>query len=441
MVNSQEYGFWENPIHKLTNGINEELEWTALLQLVKNDSILNAEDYASDISETIKLLSKEKKSNNLIDKFLISICKQRNISFYLNQSGNLGNSYANYNSKNVEFYYEEKEGIEINIKEYSRSNFRFNRILKSESNKIIPDLIRYLSNHSATRQTIPSRDWDDVPFYLSVSDIAMELLEVYTLCDFYNNASYPNSLFSNQSIEKQTDIINTITKWWSSNKMKNKLEGATYFLDSISNIGYSYTLTCNNILHYGDTLLAKQKYQQYYEDFKLPCRTDHRVGTILYELNDSRLMDDCLHDIYDYRCMVENGSKCVSFIFEKPISNIQFDVLADIVRTEKKSRYRIHQNKYVWHHIFNEMAKTQNKWTETILLELMAIKDVVKGSRIKSYDWERNYKSQFEEGYRVCDFALLKYCEMFSLKNNEVDWKNKDSVNKQIRAILDKNGD
>lgn len=134
-------------------------------------------------------------------------------------------------------------------------------------------------------------------------------------------------------------------------------------------------------------------------------------------LGDDILLEDCLQDIYDYRCMADNGIKCVPYIFENAKSHIPFDVLADIVSTERFSRYKRTRSKFIWHAIFNEIATTENPWTKSILIELLSIDDELKASKINARNWERIYKEQYEASYRVCDFALVKY---FEIINKEV---------------------
>ena len=240
---------------------------------------------------------------------------------------------------------------------------------------------------------------------------------------------------------QKNEKIAQIEKWWNKTKTYEKSEAAIFFLDSISNYDYgSYIYTCHNLLSFGDTLTVKLKYRFYYENKRLPCRKNHIVGKILADLGDDILLQDCLHDIYDYRCMADNGNKCVSHIFKNAKSHIPFDVLADIVSTERFSRYKRKRSKFIWHNIFNHIATSENLWTKSILVELLKIENELKGSKIRAYYWETNYKEQFEAKFRVCDFSLYKMNELFPELGISVDWNNRKSIDEEIKRIKKENG-
>lgn len=305
----------------------------------------------------------------------------------------------------------------------------------------VPRLISYLDNHSATRCIVKSIDWDDPHFFLSVSDLAMATLEIVTLCDFFNNAASYGRLFSNQPKAEREALIHQIKDWWTQTEHLETAEAAVYMLDSMSNLGYSQLYTCKNLLSHGDTVLAKPQLRRYYDRMKLPCRADHTTGRMLAQLGDKILLNDCLHDIYDYRCMVDNGRSCVSHIFEAARSHIPFDVLADVIATEPYSRYKQRNSKRIWHVIFNQVARSENLWTKSILLELLKIEEVVTGSSINAYNWKQKYPEAYEAQFRVCDFALLKMSELFPELEIAINWEEDSANDQEIDRILEQVND
>jgi len=435
VMQSQEYDFWNRPVHKLTGAISKGMAWEEILELVNQDSILSTQDYTSDIISTIEFLKRPVEEASDLDKLMIAMCTERDGRFYYRQSGNMGTSIRNYNSNNTEESIPEPHGEEIDIMDFVRTRFKYHQILKLKSNELVPRLIHYLSDDSATRQIFGRPDWNEVPFYLSVSDIAMEFLELYTLCDFYDNASSAEKIFSDRPEEEKAKLISEITRWWAATRGLDKLEAVPFYLDSICDTDASFFYTCNNIAHYGDTLNAVMRYRQLYDKNSLPCRKNHRVGKKLHEFGDEVMMQDCVHDIFDYRCSYI-GRDCAKFIFENARSDIDFDILAEVVATEIHSRYRRDKDDYIWHMIFDKMARVETNWANSVLEELMRFDEVVKGSRIKTWIWSNDYKEQYEKSYRVCDFALLKYIEVNPDREFSVNWNSRKSINAIISDIL-----
>lgn len=414
--------------NKLIKEITDGEKWEDILEYGLSEIKL-PESYLSDISQSIKF-SNDQRNKSTIDNFFHNLCDSIYTEFPYRKSGHLTKNLYIVPKKDTSHV------SQILAKSFGKSLYsEFAQIVNIPEEELIPKLLYYLNNDSATRLCIRPIDWDESPFYLSISDVAMELIEVKTYCDFFDNASHSQMLFSNLSDKEKDEIITGIEKWMRFSNGESQIRGIEYFLDSICDLGNSYVYTCNNLLYFGDTLVAKTKYRHYYEENKLPCRKSHNVGKKLSLLGDNILMEDCLHDIYDYRCMADNGMKCVPFIFKNAKSHIPFDVLADIVSTERFSRYKRTRSKFIWHAIFNEIATTENPWTKSIIVELLSIDDELKASKINARNWERLYKEQFEEGYRVCDFALVKYFETIK-KEVKLTYGNLDEK-KLMNQILD----
>jgi len=450
LLQSQYVEIWDRPIYKLTTEIHKGTSWDEILKLVENDSILSKQDYSLDIGSTVKFLNEDLAEENIIDDLMYSICTEHNYRFKFSQSGNLNNNYKHYKAVNRDRVSKEIQGEEIDGKDYVENNYSFSKILKSTKENIIPRLIHYLNNNSATRQIVGSVHDGDIPYYISVADIAMEFLEVYTLCDFYSSYVYGDTqLFSNRTEQEKMDLVQQIKRWWKVTKEMDRVEATNFFLDSINNNDNSYFYTCNytsfyntcnNIFDYGDTLLATARYRQLYDNYKLPCRRHYDVGERLFALGDKILMEDCKHDITNFGCTTNGSSQCIRFIIDKQMSDYSYLTLAEVVATEIHSTHRRNKNQFLWHTIFQYMAETETELSNLILLELLKIKEVVKGSRIYAAKWKEKYPNEFENNFRVCDFALIKYAELNPKAKIELNWKDKKSINIIIENLIKNNG-
>lgn len=303
----------------------------------------------------------------------------------------------------------------------------------------IPSLIEYLDKDYATRYVYTSPDWDERYIYFCISDIAIQLIEEISGIYFFKNYAFPLRRLSDSPIEERKKITEILLKWYEETEGLSKTEAINYYLETFhdNNLG-SKIYTAKNLAVYGDTINAIRHLERMYNYYKLPCRTNFLIVEMASELGKDLALEDCLHDIFDYRCMADNGLHCVSHIFKNGKSDIPFDVLADIVSTERFSRYKRTSSRFIWHSVFNEIATTKSTWTKSILVELLSIDDELKDSKIIAPNWERLYKEQFESKFRVCDFSLYKMNELYPELNISVDWNNRASINEEIRRIIEK---
>lgn len=302
--------------------------------------------------------------------------------------------------------------------------------------RAIPSLIQYLEKDYATRWFYNSFQWDDPLEYFCLSDVALKLIEKISGIHFYTDSS--TCRFSDRPIEERKIITDAVQEWFKETDTQSKPQAINYFLNHFTDYNFGNTIeTAHNLAVYGDTANAIIHLEKMYNDSKLPCHSNMYIANMVNDLGKDIALENCLHDIYDYRCMSGNGIACVSYIFENAKSFIPFDVLADVVSTERFSRYKGISQGYIWHSIFDYVAITKNQWTKSILMELLRIEEVVKGSPIYSYHWERNYKEQYDANFRVCDFSLLKLNELFPEMMITVDWNKRSSRDKEIKRILE----
>jgi hypothetical protein len=323
--------------HKLIQKITEGENWEDILEYGLTE-IKSPKSSTNDISETIQF-SKSSIKGSIIDEFFHNICDSTYSEFPYRRSGHLTKDLYITPKKDTSRF------ALILSNSFGKSLYpEFAQIINIDENELIPKLIEYLKNDAATRLCIKSVDWDELPFYLSISDVAMELLEVKTYCDFFDNASHSSKLFSNLSEIEKEKVINDVEKLVKFKRGKTQFQKIEYFLDSISAIGHSYRFTCHNLLFSGDTIAAKKMYIKFYEQTEMPCSQDFKVGEILLELGDRRMLYDCSDKIYNYKCTIDGweglGRNCIEMFFNSDKAWFRDDVFAEIIATEPHSNYR-----------------------------------------------------------------------------------------------------
>jgi hypothetical protein len=197
------------------------MDWDSILE-TNDTSIIGT--YVSDIQQTLALLKSP--MENEVDSFFHAICSTWYSTFPYRVSAPLqeelfieDTSYLNRRREKV----------------YGKNLYpKVSEILNLPSNESIPLLIEYLNNHAATRLVVhPTWDFEDPSFYLSVSDMALELIKIITWCDFYDKETSYERLFSNLPLEYQERNTSTIRNWYQKTLGLPKNEAAAFFLDSI----------------------------------------------------------------------------------------------------------------------------------------------------------------------------------------------------------------
>lgn len=405
------------------------MEWDSILKT--NDTSLIG-IYTADIQQTIELLKTP--MANEVDSFFHNICSEWYAEFPFKIKGPLSDEL-----------YTLHEGNNSALRQVPGSRYRKNlypkvsEIIDIPSNESIPLLIEYLDNHAATRLVVaPTWDMDDPSFYLSVSDMALELIKIITWCDFYNTATSYDPLFSNLPSKDQKIITATIRNWYERTLGLPKNGAAAFFLDSISPDGYSISYTFTNLLYYGDTITALRTYQTYYEKMDIPCLIHEEVGKILLSLGDRRILEDCANKIMNYRCSEYSGIKCVSVLLDSDYPYVD-NILGEVVATEPHSLYRNKRSGLVWPTILAGIGNYEKRKMPVTLVALMQIEDGLESiGDSYSIPWNKKYGNQIREGFRVCDLALLKYND--TIKNVIIqDWSDKSERDSTILVVIKEN--
>lgn len=418
---------------KLIVKITQNEDWNSILNYAKKELKLPS-DLLTDISQTIEFQTNDKDSN-LIDQFFHIMCDSTYTEFPYRRSGHLTDDlYTKPTIDTSEIWkiFNKINGLNLYPK--------FAEIINIKEETLLPKLIEYLKIDAATRLCVKPIDWGEAPFYLSISDVAMELLEVKTYCDFFDNASHSQKLFSNTNKNEKDKLLSEIDHWYERTKSLSKSEKVEYFLDSICPIGHSYTFTCHNLLFAEDTMLAKKMYNKYYNQLSMPCRKEWEVGEILLSLGDRKVIEDCMNTAINYRCMDEGGKKCVEILLNSEYAYYRDNLLSEIISTEPHSQFRKSGTGpgYIWHKIFGELADYNKYKLPKTIVELMKIKDEFDSlSEYYTHKWNANYSKEILNKFRICDFALLKYDETIE-KIGVINWEDIEQRNKMIDLIIKK---
>lgn len=309
--------------------------------------------------------------------------------------------------------------------------------LRRAGDKAIPMLIGMLRVDAATRQCAHSNNAEDFTLCYAANDIAMGSLEEITGIYFYHDFVQWTRRYSTEPPEEKKRIAEIIEKWYTQTRTMTKPEAIVYFLDSLPPTGGSRFYTIEKLAEAGGQDAAVRMFTKIYLDGKMPCRLPMMVAQKLTELGVNIASEDCMNSILNYRCMTDNGRDCARYLIKNATSDIPFEVLAEVVATERFSRYRTRYRPQtmVWEVIFDEIATTKNIWAEPVLTELLNIKTPVKDGNIYCYYWRNLYPQQYGDNYRVCDFALLKLSELKKVEG--IDWSTVEGRDKAIAKLLE----
>ncbi len=223
----------------------------------KNFIISNYQKTKNNINETIRILDSEI-PNNPIDSFLFKICHSSYSSFPYKTSGNPKKHRLYYYSTIVK--QSKNDNTIIHLKGIKSAEPLFAKIVDLNTNISIPKLIYYLENDAATRLIYKSGvDACDPIYYLSISDVALELIEIISKCSFYdqrdlNHKNYDSNLkFSQLNNNDRNEIKNNILNWYLSSS-RNPIEKTEEYL---ANATYHCTIeTCQNLALLGYNEIA-----------------------------------------------------------------------------------------------------------------------------------------------------------------------------------------
>ncbi len=205
-LNAQPRNFTSNPVAELINKMITNEAWDQIYHYSKKN-LRKHKDFNSDIKKTIQFIKKQK-CTTLIDSFFMDICLSAYSDFPFKQSGNSIKELYNKNNLNAAGF-----STLLYHKTYKTLYPKIVEIISLDLSISIPILIQYLNNDAATRLCLGSDDWDELPFYLSISDVAIELIEIISLCDFFDNASFYDKLYSNLPSPEKNVINSNIIKW------------------------------------------------------------------------------------------------------------------------------------------------------------------------------------------------------------------------------------
>lgn len=227
--------------------------------------------HKNSVRLTIDFLERNE-PKNVVDSFFLKICNIPFSSFPYESSGRLDEKYYQKPNKNKL----ESDSVLITMRGMIMSDMTVDKlyasVITSDFNSTIEQLIPYLDNYAATRLVVGGSDPCEPHYYFSIADVAMELIEMISYCDFYDKPCYgckkPNKPYNAygkiyfSKLEERKDWKNNLSRWHSLNQDKSKVDRITSFLNSAT--GTSYIKTCKNLKFLGYAELAHVKLEEYY---------------------------------------------------------------------------------------------------------------------------------------------------------------------------------
>ena len=374
---------------RLADKIRNKEKWQDIYQYGIEELNIS-EDSLSDIELTLKLNSPSKNSTK-VDSFFHLICDSTFTEFPYRQSGHLTKSIYTSHSKNIEY---DSVLLDLIYPVGGSLYPKITELLSLDKKILLPQLINYLSNDAATRLCLidmPMRPWEKRhTYYLSMSDIALDLIEMKTYCDFFDTAAFPYMLYSNLDQISKDLIVVKVQDWFKSTTSMTTLKSIEYYLDEICDTGYSYSLTCNNIEFLGDTLLSQNKMEE--------------LDSLNY----------CFKSLGNYPHWEGNHEDCIIKVLNRPNNPYKDRDLSGVVNDHINPLSWIEKTDYLddWQILFSELASYKRRDIPKTLVTLMQLDYVVKNSNFfNKVTWRQNYQEYYNDNFRVCDFALVKYHE------------------------------
>lgn len=298
-------------------------------------------------------------------------------------------------------------------------------------------LIALVRENAATRLIQSSEDPLAPLAYYCVSDIAIKTLEKVSGIYFFSNTVFPKALLSNSSELERFQLYEQIKAWYGAVQGKSKTEAIDYYLRNTPfNQSGSLIQTAVNLAKFGDTLHARNHLRRYFQEQSTSCKPNVYIANIIKALGEDIALETCLHSLYDFRCMPESAYDCVWYILKNAKSDIPYLVLADVVATERYSRFRQDPEKTVSLLIFREMAGIRQIWAIPVLLELMKMENLVGENGVTASEWARLYPQYPLQTWRICDYALLQYWILTNSEGTAPDWDQKDARDTLRKQIL-----
>ncbi len=186
----------------------------------------------NDILQTIQFINQNDHSNP-IDSFFLKLCQNSYSTTHFEISGKIKPIQLFEKSVNKAYLDSLENGLIVKAEPIYKWNkdpsSLFRKIINLDSEYSLEKLVDYLDNDSATRLVIRTGvDVCDPKFYLSISDIALNLIEIITRCNFFDRSSNNfesftdgnnhNRLFSDLYENEKKIITDKIINWQAKNK-------------------------------------------------------------------------------------------------------------------------------------------------------------------------------------------------------------------------------
>lgn len=306
----------------------------------------------------------------------------------------------------------------------------------SSGREALPVLTKYLDVNAATRSTYYDENYDLI-YYDQLCDIAIKLIEEITEIYFFRNFSCSACKLSHLKKEDQRRLKNIVLDWYSETEGLSKAESIKKYLEycqtekCYGSLGY----TAKNLGIAGDTIGSIQFLTQYYESSKTSNMINMLMATMALEFGGEIAKKDCIDYLSAYKGGGIYGRECIDYLLLKlPPSLENYESLADVINTHKKSLLSNNDNKSIWYSVFGYTVNIEDQAVKPILLRMLEVNVVPKNSLLL---WQRKYPKAFEEGYRVCDLALLRLVDLFPNEISVKDWSDINERDQVINLLLE----
>jgi hypothetical protein len=267
----------------------------------------------------------------------------------------------------------------------------------------------------------------------------MEMIEIISKCDFYDNDGYRDKWYSGDSSHIQKSLKLKIKNWMVNTSGLPETKKVTYFLDSLKYMYRPYFNTSKNLLFLKDSSSAKSYILKYYQRTK-----GLEAGKLLLSVGENCVVVDCLEliksatEITDDR-FTRSVVECINIVMEEGRANeIDFHFSHTIAQgLDPSVNHAVENSQKFWQSLVYYIPSFIKPLPGTLKQLLKIETKVAELPESLNSFLNRNFGNDINIDFRVCDFALLMYSrrvQQLELNN----WDSTDERDQVIRKLLER---
>lgn len=302
----------------------------------------------------------------------------------------------------------------------------------------IPVLIKYINSNAATR--LLGTDENDISYYYCLCDIAVKRIEEITDIDFFRYKSLVPYQCSRDH-GNDARYKKTLSEWYNRTEGLDKAKAIKGYLEYCLNENCQGDIyrTARNLALAGDTVSSIKYLTHYYETTGPLFSPNLIVARIVSELGGGEIAkEDCLAYLRSHKGGGRLLRGCIGYLSHRvPISSEICSAFADVLHAHKQSFIDEDGKEFIWYDIYSYANHVNSQLIKPILIRMLELKVVAKDQNSPVRMLSRKYPQAYEEGYRICDLALLRLTDLFPNEISVKDWSDINERDQVISNLLE----